>query len=752
MTNVLSETEAKEFIQAFAEEGFELLTEVEPLLLELEGESGSSQPLDPEKINTIFRLFHSLKGGAGFLGLTTIGLVTHEAETLLDIYRNEIARLHTKDVTLLIKTCDFIHQLLDHIKENHSDAAFREEAESLAIELRGAAQNAKAHKEKKKGAMNRGDAAVSINRVQRKRSPSAGSVKAENSAKELLKLLDEIETSFQNLAENPDQNEILSQVSDSIRIFNKKAEACKYDDLHLLSARKVVLLEKIIAGENQGSGEIYALLVEIVDSMKNSVKALIKGDAPKITGLNGWLNLLQDAENQIVEGTLQKARTLDQSQSSGSPAGIDRRAVSDRRQMDRRSMDSLSVRIDLEKLDKLENLVGELVIAEAMVTQNPDIRQVDSPMFNFEKSVVQLKKVIHDLQETASDMRMVTLSGMFKKMTRLVRDLSLKAGKKIELETSGEETEVDKSLIERISDPLVHLIRNAVDHGIETPAEREGAGKRPAGTISLEAQVVDGEIRISVRDDGRGLNRERIIAKATERGLCNRGSATLKEEEVWQFLFHPGFSTAEEVTELSGRGVGLDVVRKNLESMRGRVDVQSKSGRGCTFTLHIPLTLAIIDGMTVRVEENRYILPIAYIRESLRAGEQKITHLPDGREIVNIRGKILPVIRLYRLLNLMHDFGNPSEGIFIIVENLDKSVCLFVDELVEQNQVVVKSLPKVFGSISLISGCAISGIGEIRLILDVAGILDMYMNSSNQTAQKTDMQSVGVQLATVEIQ
>ncbi len=379
------------------------------------------------------------------------------------------------------------------------------------------------------------------------------------------------------------------------------------------------------------------------------------------------------------------------------------------------------IRVSLDKVDLLINLVGELVISEAMVTNNPDLHDLN--LERFVKAARQLNKNVRDLQEVAMSMRMLPISGTFRKMVRVVHDVSKKVGKNVELQLVGEETEVDRTVVEQIADPLLHIVRNAVDHGIDTPQERAAAGKPEMGTIVLEARHAGNEIWILISDDGRGLHRERILGRAKERGLVEP-DADPPDSEVWKLIFAPGFSTAEKVTDLSGRGVGMDVVKRNIEKLRGRIDVSSVTGQGSEFLLRIPLTLAIIEGMLIRVGQSIYVVPIVAIRESLQPKQEHITTTTEGLELVRIREELIPVVRLHQLHHLVPTSTLLTEGILIVVEDDDRRLCLFVDEVVGERQVVVKGLPNYLGDVPHLAGCTILGDGGISLILDLASILN----------------------------
>jgi two-component system, chemotaxis family, sensor kinase CheA len=382
------------------------------------------------------------------------------------------------------------------------------------------------------------------------------------------------------------------------------------------------------------------------------------------------------------------------------------------------------ISVSVEKLDKLMDLVGEMVIAEAMVTQNPDLKGLT--LDNFSKSARQLRKITGELQDMVMSIRMVPLGPTFFKMNRIVRDMSKKLNKEVHLDIIGEDTEVDKNIIEHIGDPLMHLVRNAVDHGVETTEERISIGKAASGTITLEAKNSGSEVLIVIRDDGKGLNKDRILQKAMENGLLNKTPEEMTDREIFNLIFFPGFSTKEAVTEFSGRGVGMDVVINNIEAVGGAIQVESFEGKGTTITLKIPLTLAIIDGMNIRVGSSRYTIPITSIKESFRPKENEVFKDPDENEMIMIRGQCYPILRLHELYKVKTEVTNVSQGIIIMLESESKTVCLLADELIGEQQVVVKALPKYIKDIKKIdgiSGCTLLGDGSISLILDVEGFV-----------------------------
>jgi two-component system, chemotaxis family, sensor kinase CheA len=382
------------------------------------------------------------------------------------------------------------------------------------------------------------------------------------------------------------------------------------------------------------------------------------------------------------------------------------------------------ISVNVAKLDKLMDLVGELVISEAMVTQNPDLRGLQ--LDNFLKAARHLNKITSEIQDMVMSIRMVPLTATFHKMHRIVRDMCKKLSKDVGLRIIGEETEVDKNIIERISDPLMHIIRNAIDHGIEAPEIRRANGKDVKGTITLEARNAGSDVYITIRDDGSGLNKERILNRARSNGLLVKPEEEMTDKEIYSLVFLPGFSTKESVSEFSGRGVGMDVVVRNIEAVGGSVWVDSEPGAGSVVYFKIPLTLAIIDGMNIRVGASRYTIPITAIKESFRPTEREVIRDPNGKEMIMVRGQCYPIVRLHEHFQVGGAEKNVASGIMIMVENESKTFCLFADELIGEQQVVVKTLPEYIRSLRRVSGlagCTLLGDGSISLILDVDNII-----------------------------
>jgi two-component system chemotaxis sensor kinase CheA len=380
------------------------------------------------------------------------------------------------------------------------------------------------------------------------------------------------------------------------------------------------------------------------------------------------------------------------------------------------------IKVSIARLDNLINLAGELVIAQLMVAEETNAGPARAR--GLVQRVAHQGKIVRELQELSMSMRMVPVQGVFQKMSRLARDLSRKAGKQVDFITTGEETELDRTVVDKIADPLVHMVRNAIDHGIEPSAARIRAGKSPAGRVELRAYHQAGHIVIEMADDGKGLDKDRILKKAVELGLVEPGQE-LSEEEIFKLIFHPGLSTAQKVTSVSGRGVGMDVVRKNIELLRGRIEISSAQGQGTTFTIRLPLTLAVIDGQVVCIGRERYIIPIHSIVRSLRPTRGQISTVQNRGEIILERGELIPLVRLYKLFGVVPSTQDPTQALAVVVEVDGGKCCLLVDDLLGQQQVVIKSLGEVLGRVRGVSGGAIMGDGRVTLILDVPGLVEL---------------------------
>jgi two-component system chemotaxis sensor kinase CheA len=387
-----------------------------------------------------------------------------------------------------------------------------------------------------------------------------------------------------------------------------------------------------------------------------------------------------------------------------------------------------AIKVDVQKLDSLVDMVGEMVIAQSLVAQDSELRNISNT--RLAHNLAQLNRVTKELQRVAMSLRMVPIRGTFQKMNRLVRDLSARADKQIDLVIAGEDTELDRNIVEELGDPLIHMIRNSVDHGIETPEARQAVGKSSVGKITLSAFHQGGNFVVQIQDDGAGLNRERILKKAIDQRLVDEAE-DLTDQEVFAFIFSPGFSTAEVITDISGRGVGMDVVRRNIEKLRGRIEIESTLGKGATFSIYLPLTLAIIDGLIVRIAKERYIIPTLSVRESFRPLPHMLSTVRGRGELVCLRGKHLPLLRLEETFSDAAEKSDPTESVVIVVEVDRVQHCILVDELVGRQEVVIKSLGQTFQFNPWLAGAAILGDGRVGLILDVNTLVNQRPSLAN---------------------
>jgi len=382
-----------------------------------------------------------------------------------------------------------------------------------------------------------------------------------------------------------------------------------------------------------------------------------------------------------------------------------------------------TVKVTTTRLDSMINMVGELVVAQSMVSQDVELHGQTNQ--RLARNIRHLEKIIRELQELSMSMRMVPVQGVFQKMARLVRDLSRKAGKEIEFVMNGADTELDRNVVEAIADPLVHMVRNSVDHGVESPQQRAKTGKSKIGKVELSAYHQGGSIVIEISDDGKGLDRDRILKKAIANGVVKEDQE-LSDQEIYRLIFHAGLSTAEKITDVSGRGVGMDVVRKNIEALRGRVDIESTPGKGSTFRILLPLTLAVIDGQVVTVGEEKFIIPTLSIEQNLRPTVDDLSTVQGGRgEMIKIRGELMALVRLHNLFEIPSAKTDPCQALVVTVTDGEKKCSLLVDDLLGQQQVVIKSLGGYLGAIKGVSGAAIMGDGNVSLILDIPGLINL---------------------------
>jgi two-component system chemotaxis sensor kinase CheA len=586
--------------------------------------------------------------------------------------------------------------------------------------------------------------------------------------------LDSIEVDILALEENPSDVEVIHRIFRPFHTIKGVSGFLNLKQVHTLSHRVEDLLDRARNNTMAMTQDVIDMVLEAVDLLKALLNAIEKEAAgephqdcservqdflERLGELGGEEKTLPEEEppplgqiliamQKVSSQDVSQALSLQESQAPDRPLGqilvehgkvapkdVDRalkvqQAIAQVSEESRSASASGTIRVDMAKLDNLVDMVGELVIAQSLIRQNPRIQEAMDHRLS--KDFGHLGRITSELQRTAMSMRMVPIKNTFQKMIRLVRDLSRKSGKAVQLLMSGEETEIDRNMVDAIHDPLVHMIRNSVDHGIELPERREQRGKPPVGTIYLRAYHKGGHVIIEIQDDGGGLDLGKILSKAREKGLV-RPEDTPSDHEIYQLIFHPGFSTAERVTDVSGRGVGMDVVKKAIEKLRGRIEILSQPGQGCTMVVKLPLTLAIIDGMIVRVGTERYIIPTMNIRETFQPQEGSVSTVHGRGEVIRVRDRLLPLMRLHKVFGIPTARIRASEALGIVVDNEGECWCLLVDQVLGKQEVVIKSLGEGLKRSQGVSGGAILGDGRVALILDVAGLLSLGQSKEQDT-------------------
>ncbi|HEY4435534.1 MAG TPA: chemotaxis protein CheA [Lelliottia sp.] len=659
-----------DFYQTFFDEADELLADMEQHLLDLVPEAP-----DSEQLNAIFRAAHSIKGGAGTFGFTILQETTHLMENLLDEARRGEMQLNTDIINLFLETKDIMQEQLDAYKSSQEpDAASFEyicnALRQLALEAKGEVAAP----------------AVSAAKLSVVDALASDEVTPPVAEAKLRVVLSRLKESEVNLLEDELGN--LATLSNVVKGPDSLAATIDGG----ISQDDIVAVLCFVIEADQISFETEAAAVEAPAEVAEVMAA------PEV------------AMPAVVAPTpALKAVPND--------AAAPNRA--EREKPAARSSESTSIRVAVEKVDQLINLVGELVITQSMLAQRSN--ELD-PVTHGDliTSMGQLQRNARDLQESVMSIRMMPMEYVFSRFPRLVRDLASKLNKQIELTQVGSSTELDKSLIERIIDPLTHLVRNSLDHGIESPENRIAAGKSPVGNLTLSAEHQGGNICIEVTDDGAGLNRERILAKAMSQGMSV--SENMTDEEVGMLIFAPGFSTAEQVTDVSGRGVGMDVVKRNIQEMGGHVEIKSKQGSGTTIRILLPLTLAILDGMSVKVAGEVFILPLGAVMESLQPRDEDLHPLAGGERVLEVRGEYLPLVELWKVFEVDGAKTEATQGIVVILQSAGRRYALLVDQLIGQHQVVVKNLESNYRKVPGISAATILGDGSVALIVDVSAL------------------------------
>ena len=546
---------------------------------------------------------------------------------------------------------------------------------------------------------------------------------------EAMEHIETAEASLLELETKPGDNEVLNKIFRGFHTIKGMAGFLNLTEIGTLAHAAENILDLARKGKMVVVGPISDVIFEVIDAKKKML-AILKDcvqsskPVPSYSAAGELMAKLKLA----AEGKLTPSAPVapqQAPQAAQQPMPPLTQPVAGQETAEAR--DKENIKVSTIRLDKLINTVGELVIAQLMVAEQTSASALDSDL---SRKVVHQSKIIRELQELSMVMRMVPIQGVFQKMARIVRDLSHKSGKQIDFVTRGEETELDRNIVDKITDPLVHMIRNSVDHGIEMPEERAKTGKNPVGRVELRAYHQAGNIVIEIQDDGKGLNKERILQKAIEGGFLEAGQH-LSDEEIFKFVFKPGLSTAEKITAVSGRGVGMDVVKRNIDSLRGKIDISSTPGQGSTFTIRLPLTLAIIDGQIVRVGKERYIIPIGSIIHSFRPAKGQVQSIQRSAEVVMVSNELLPIIRLNKHFNIQPQSDDICDCLLVVVEADGKKCCFLVDDLLGQQQVVIKSLGEGLGKVMGVSGGAIMGDGRVCLILDIPGLIELARKRKN---------------------
>jgi len=718
-----------QFHQVFFEESFEGLDSMEGGLLDL-----NPDDFDVETINTIFRAAHSIKGGAGTFGFQVVADFTHVVETLLDEIRAGSRALEASHVDLLLRSVDCLREIMQALQDGD------EPEMSLANDLQGQFEAVLAGEASSESSSS--DASVL--------SPD---VQPEQAAEESSDDVDGAEESkgYWAIYFKPDAD-VLRTGNEPVRMFRElealgefrsQAVVCDVPEFNQLEPEACYLAWNItVAGGTRE--EVDEVFEWVIDESELSIRWVDGvpseadlGESEPVSADTTAQETVEDVSEVVeepVEAITEAPESVDAQTQTSQPQPEETKPSepkASKKAASKPSPETTSIRVGIDKIDSLINMVGELVITQSMLGQlgaNFDMNK----LVRLQEGLAQLEHNTRELQESVMRIRMLPISFTFSRFPRLVRDLSKLMDKKIDLVLLGENTELDKTVMEKIGDPMVHLVRNSLDHGIEKPEERIAAGKPETGTITLNAFHQGGNIVIQIIDDGKGLNKERILSKAIERGLVSEHDR-LSDDQINELIFHAGFSTAEQISDISGRGVGMDVVRRNIQELNGTVEVESTEGVGSTFTIRLPLTLAILDGQLVRVGEEVFILPLVSIIESLQVDMSMINNVGGQNEVLRLRDEYVPIVKLHELLHVEPDNYELENGLLVVVEADSSKVGLFVDDLLAQQQVVIKSLEQNYQKVDGISGATILGDGKVALIVDISGVLKI----ANQNKVRT---------------
>jgi two-component system chemotaxis sensor kinase CheA len=686
-----------QFHQVFFEECFEGLDVMETELMKLDVEQENT--IDNEVINTIFRAAHSIKGGSGTFGFGQVSSFTHGLETLLDQIRSGERDLKKNDVDVFLRCVDCLREMLTRLRDKvHVDMSAVNE---LSVILSNLLNN-----HTREAPVERPIDKTSSETIEKNSKHKVWEIYFKP-GHDVFKSGNDPQPLFRELAKLG--NLVVTYCPDDLPPFDEM------DPLECYLAWNIELRGNI---ERSSIDEVFEW---VVDESELTIKeALITKEIKEESIVHEEkpdLGLVRSSVRD-VEGGVNQTDAVATGKSKSAAAN---------------APESSSIRVSIDKIDSLINLVGELVITQSMLGQLGEKFEM-SKLLKLREGLSQLKQNTRGLQESVMRIRMLPISFSFNRFPRMVRDMAQQLDKKIDLIMVGESTELDKTVMEKIGDPLVHLVRNSVDHGIESVENRKAAGKSETGTITLKAFHQGGHVMIQISDDGAGLNAERILNKAKEKGLVGPNE-NLSPAQIHDLIFMPGFSTAEVVSDISGRGVGMDVVRRNIHGLGGSIEIESEQGKGTTFSVRLPLTLAILDGQLVSVGEHIYILPLVSIVESLQVKIDMINAVGGGCDVLRLRNEYIPILRLSETFHIQANCYNWTEGLVVVVESGGEKVGLLVDDLQAQQQVVIKSLEQNYEKVEGISGATILGDGTVALILDMAGIVKLagmqYRTSQN---------------------
>ena len=726
------DNETKEMIKSFVIESLDSLDSVEPLIENINDTN------DKENINAVFRVFHTIKGLSLFFGLNNLNALTHKAETLLDILRKNPSLIDDNIISLIYSTLDLIREILVLVSNEFSDEKEANDVENILFLLDNAINSIQNSINENSNEIFQNE--YRLNDIDLETIPSidetdnpeegidnfteqqldANSLISQDMIETYLSdtkdYLDNIDNMLIQLEKDPNNYEIISNIFGMVHSIKGNSGFMGYSEIQDIAMETETILDSIRKNELFVESNIISILLSNTEAIRKRINQISE-------------KVHQSSNLEIKEKQLSPQTSAEQIPQQKPEKQIEIEPQTQEQintTKNQNNTPKLDIRVDTTKIDKLFDLVGELITTGNMITNNPDLANLQLP--NFSKATSQLNKITRELQEITMSVRMMPLSGLFNKMKRLVRDTSLKLGKKANLIMSGQETEMDKNIIEQISDPLMHLVRNALDHGIESPEERIAKGKPETGTIHLAARYDGNEILITITDDGEGINPDIIKEKAISRGLINSTDSSLSEKDLIQLIFEPGFSTAKTVSDISGRGVGLDVVKKNIDKLQGSVDVISKINEGTTFTLRIPLTLAIMDALLVKVGDTVFALPLLNVIETFKTDSYLITKTMDGVEMIKTHNKLLPFIRLYEIFKIQPKHNNIEQGFAMLIQGKNEQCCFLVDELLGNQQIVIKGFSDYIGNVPGLTGCMILNDGNIGLIIDIENTLKLFEN------------------------